>query len=668
MIVGIQNEILKIHSLGLLKKLLEDKTTRANIIWATDAYKDRGIKYERDQEIKVDLVTGLNSDVIKNRARKEMEHQAERTRQHAEVFTPLWICKMMNECTDEGWFADNEHPFQKHRIIKFREDKTWQKYVDSRLLEITCGEAPYLVSRYDVSNGESIPVSERIGILDRKLRVVSENAQTEEEWLGWTTRAFQSTYGYEFQGDNVLIARVNLLMTFEEYMEDRWRRKPSSKEYQSIANIISWNIWQMDGLTETIPYCKAEEELHQMTMFEFLNMETDDSKKKNEQPLCEIYNWRSGYRLKFCAMKERSTGTMKFDFIIGNPPYQDETTTNNRAGALYPFFYDAAKELAEKYMLISPARFLFNAGLTSKDWNKMMLEDPNLKIVYYNKNSAEVFSNTDIKGGVAIVYRDAKTKFGAIKEFIPDDNLRKIADKFKENEVSMTDIMFGGRSDLKFNDEFLAKYPSSIQDRLSAIQVRHPTVEKLGPNEEYELKSPTLDVLSYAFITEQPAEESDFYKILGLAEGKRSYRWIERKYMTPRYPENNNIDKYKVFIPKASGSGQFGETLSAPVIAIPGVSSTPTFISIGKFDTLEEAENAAKYVKTKFARALLGVLKITQDIVPSKWRYVPAQDFSSKSDINWKKSIHEVDEQLYRKYELTEAEIKFIEANVKEMD
>ena len=77
MIVGIQNEILKIHSLGLLKKLLEDKTTRANIIWATDAYKDRGIKYERDQEIKVDLVTGLNSDVIKNRARKEMEHQAE---------------------------------------------------------------------------------------------------------------------------------------------------------------------------------------------------------------------------------------------------------------------------------------------------------------------------------------------------------------------------------------------------------------------------------------------------------------------------------------------------------------------------------------------------------------------------------------------------------------
>lgn len=653
MIVGIQNEILKIHSLGLLKRLLEDKTTRANIIWATDAYKDRGIKFERDQEIKIELVTGSNSDVIKNRAIKEMEHQAERTRQHAEVFTPLWICKMMNECTDDGWFdLNNPHPFNKVEKIEFQATKTWKKYVDSRLLEITCGEVPYLVSRYDVSNGESIPVSERIGILDRKLRIVNENTELEDEWLEWATRAFQSTYGYEFQGDNLLIARVNLLMTFEEYMEDKWKRKPSLKEYQSIANIISWNIWQMDGLTDTIPYCKAEEEIHQITMFEFFNMDIADETKRDEQPLCEIYNWRSGHRFKFRTMKERSTGTMKFDFIIGNPPYQDETTTNNRAGALYPFFYDAAKKLADKYMLISPARFLFNAGLTSKTWNQMMLNDPNLKVVYYNKNSAEVFSNTDIKGGVAIVYRDSETDFGAIKEFIPNDILRRIADKFKNNEQSMTDIMFGGRSDLKFNEEFLLRYPESVTDRLKAIQVKHPTVEKLGPNEEYELKSSTFDVLYYVFTEEEPkVSEESYYKILGLVEGKkRTYRWIERKYMTPRYPENNNIDKYKVFIPKASGSGQFGETLSVPVIASPGVSSTPTFISIGKFESLLEAENAAKYIRTKFARALLGVLKITQDIVPSKWRYVPAQIFGEKSDIDWTRSIQKIDAQLYKKY------------------
>ena len=192
---------------------------------------------------------------------------------------------------------------------------------------------------------------------------------------------------------------------------------------------------------------------------------------------------------------------------------------------------------------------------------------------------------------------------------------------------------------------------------------------KYKPNEEYELKSSTLDVLHYVFTEEEPkASQENYYKILGLVEGKRAYRWIERKYMTPRYPENNNIDKYKVFIPKASGSGQFGETLSAPVVANPGVSSTPTFISIGKFESLLEAENAAKYIRTKFVRALLGVLKITQDIVPSKWRYVPAQIFGEKSDIDWTRPIQEIDEQLYKKYGFDETEIEFIETNVKEMD
>ena len=255
-IVGIQNEILKIHSLGLLKRLLEDKTTKTNIIWATDAYIDKGTRFERNQEIKVELITGEHSDVIKNRARKELEHQAERTKQHAEVFTPLWICKQMNDLTDDGWFERQDNIEAARILVKKRK---WEDYVDSRKLEITCGEAPYLVSRYDVSSGESITVSERIGILDRKLRVVNENTDNENDWMKWVIRAYQSTYGYEFQGDNLLIARVNLLMTFEEYLEDRWKRKPTIKEYQNIANIITWNIWQMDGLSCTIPYCKAEE-------------------------------------------------------------------------------------------------------------------------------------------------------------------------------------------------------------------------------------------------------------------------------------------------------------------------------------------------------------------------------------------------------------------------
>ncbi len=203
--------------------------------------------YERNKEITIQAVTGHNAGVIKTRARKALESQEKRTRQHAEIFTPLWLCNLMNNQTDEEWFGRKEvfnkdgEPTEK---VKFPEGKTWQKYIKSRRMEITCGEAPFLVSRYDVETGEMIPVSKRIGILDRKLRTVSENTETEAEWMKWTIRAFQATYGYEFQGDNVLIARVNMLMTFEEHLEDRWGRKPSYREYEKFANIIAWNIWQ----------------------------------------------------------------------------------------------------------------------------------------------------------------------------------------------------------------------------------------------------------------------------------------------------------------------------------------------------------------------------------------------------------------------------------------
>lgn len=358
---------------------------------------------------------------------------------------------------------------------------------------------------------------------------------------------------------------------------------------------------------------------------------------------------------------------MKFDFVIGNPPFNETTEVNNRSGALYPLFYDEAKTLTDKYLLISPARFLFNAGLTSKEWNKKMLSDPHLKVEYFNKVSGEVFANTDIKGGVAIIYRDATQNFGAIEEFIPDENLRNLLSEIKKTDyVPMTNIMYGGRSDLKFNELYLQHYPNTKEDRLKAIQKKHPKVLKLGVNEEYELKSPTLDILDYTFYNEEPKNKEDYYKLLGLVGKERVYRWIERKFMTPRY-DDNNINHYKVFIPKAIGSGRFGEVMSTAVAAEPGTSSTPTFISIGKFNTIEEAENTIKYTKTKFARALLGVLKITQDNIPSKWKYVPVQNFTNSSDIDWGKSISDIDKQLYKKYKLKQKEIDFIEENVKEM-
>ena len=360
---------------------------------------------------------------------------------------------------------------------------------------------------------------------------------------------------------------------------------------------------------------------------------------------------------------------MKFDAVVGNPPYQESIDGYNRQEPIYQYFYDSAESIGEKYCLISPARFLFNAGLTKKSWNLKMLNNPNITVIYYKPNSEELFQNTDIKGGVVAVYYDRNKRFGAIEKFIPDDNLKKIASHFEANpDINFPSIMFGGRSDLKFNDEFIKDYPNTITVRLSQIQLNHPEVSNLGPGEEYELKSSTLEVLPFVFKNERPDVPDEYYRILGLIKGKRVLRWIEKKYMNPRYPNKNNIDKWKVFIPESNGNGFFGEALSTPSIGEPSDSSTPTFISFGTFDTKDEANNASKYIRTKLVRSLLGILKITQHNPISNWTYIPLQDFTLNSDIDWTKSISEIDQQLYKKYQLSKEEITFIEDNVQPMD
>lgn len=361
--------------------------------------------------------------------------------------------------------------------------------------------------------------------------------------------------------------------------------------------------------------------------------------------------------------KKGEEGTMKFDAVVGNPPYQEEVS-ENRKRAIYPYFYDVAKQLSDKYSLISPARFLFNTGLTPKDWNKKMLEDNHLKVVKFVQDATKIFPHTDIKGGIVIIYRDAKTDFGAIKEFIADENLMRLASHFTKFDNSLSEIVFSGRADLKFTDKFLEKYPQSKEDRLKAIQQRHPNTKVLATNEEYELKSSTFNVLPYVFKNDPPADEQDYYKILGLFSKNRVYRWIEKEYMKPRYPKKNNIDFYKVLVPESNGEGTFGESLSNPIVVGPSVSSTPTFISIGIFKEKSEADNLLKYIKTKFSRALLGICKKTQHNAASMWAYVPMQDFTSESDIDWSKPIPEIDQQLYKKYGLSQEDIDFIEKKV----
>ena len=297
----------------MLDLLLCDKTTKKNIIWATDTYENFGRGFYDDVEMNATALL-WHPDLIRPRIQKSLEAQAQRTRKKAEVFTPAWLCNLMNNHCDEDWFertgvfnTENEdHTWTvTEEKIEFSECKKWQRYVDSRRLEITCGEAPYLVSRYDVSTGERIvPPIRRIGMLDRKLRIVNENTDTYEEWLKWAIRAFEACYGYEYQGDNVLIARINLLLTFTDYYEERWERQPDIRLLRQMANKIAWNIWQMDGLNDTVPLGKPFEEFEQMTLLNVFDTEEENRDTSHSVP-CKIYDWRRGNSLQFKKLKEK---------------------------------------------------------------------------------------------------------------------------------------------------------------------------------------------------------------------------------------------------------------------------------------------------------------------------------------------------------------------------
>jgi len=364
---------------------------------------------------------------------------------------------------------------------------------------------------------------------------------------------------------------------------------------------------------------------------------------------------------------------MKFDAVVGNPPY-DEQLTNNRKTPIYPYFYDSSFTIAKISILISPARFLFDAGLTNKQWNKKMLNDKHIKVLLYEDDASIIFPNTDIKGGVAVIKRDLDSNYGATKQFIKNEEIRKLHERIcKVKFISISSIIIGGRADFLMNNRFHEAYPNAKSDLLKAIQESASVKGKniptaLAPGSDNEIVTSTLEILSYAFLPQKPFKTEDYYEIAGVIKNKRVSAWVKKEYLTTRRPDNNNIEFFKVFIPKSMGSGTFGEVLSQPLIGSPDMTSTPTFLRVGKFITKLEAENCSKYIKSKFARAMLGIKKVTQDNAVPVWQYVPLQDFTQNSDIVWSKSISEIDKQLYKKYNLSKEEIAFIEEKVQPMD
>ena len=618
--IDIREDDLLALSAEVLDTLLRDHTTGKNIFWATHDYEALGSEYDYHSEILPRLITGERGMVIRPRVLKSKEQQTGRVKDMAEVFTPSWVVKMMVDNVDFD--------------------------VNTICLELTCGEAPFLVSRYDAATGEPIAINERMGILDRKLRMVNGRQLNDKEWLQQVRQAFESTYGYEWQGDSLLLARENMLYTFIDYYKARYGSTPEISLLQDFAEIISWNLWQMDGLSYRIPQEKTKEQPKiELSFF-------DEAPAEAPAPPCIIMDWQKRKSIKVNDIKKRQTKNrdiMKFDVIIGNPPYQEEVEGTSNP-PIYNFFMDESYKNGQIVELITPARWLFNAGKTPKEWNKKMLSNSYLKVLTYERDSSKIFSNTDIKGGVTITYYDSEKKISPIGHFIIYDEMRSVKEKIQPFlDTNLSSWIYAPES---------YKFTKLMHDEHIDLE------EKMSAGHKYDVTTNVLDKLKdIVFFENKPNDGQEYVRIIGLENTKRVYRWILSSYINPP----NNFNNYKVILPKSNGSGVFGETLSSPFVGEEGVGHTQTFISVGQLKTKTEADSLLKYLKTKFCRALLSILKVTQDNKRATWAYVPLQDFTSSSDIDWSKSIAEIDEQLFDKYGLDETERNFIRTKVKEM-
>lgn len=633
---------------AVLDTLLKDKSTGKNIIWATDPPEElQTVMYEPvtdRSQITAQQLGLTHYEVVLPRMMKQTDTQQQRTRKKGEVFSPAWVCNKMNNALDADWFGalraeesagqftvelpqgwkTVETPVQ-FPVCKGR-TPAWVQYVQSRRLEVTCGEAPFLASRYDAATGEMIPVARRIGILDRKLRVVSENAVTEDEWRKYATHAVQSTYGYEYQGDNLLLARVNLLLTYAEHLQARWQRKPAKEELQPIANIISWNLWQMDGLHLSVPGGKPQPEAEQLDLFSIFGA----AEPQPPTVSCKVKNWRKGSHgttQNFETIQEGST-SMKFDYVIGNPPYQiSDGGAGVSATPIYNRFIEAIKTTHPGAIcLIIPAKW-YSGGKGLDKFREKMLGDRHISTLVDYSNSLDVFPNVDVAGGVCyFVWKEAyngKCKY---------TNYRN------------------GKATTAYRD--LNEFQTFIR-----YPVASEIVKKVKEDGELTLDKVVSSRKPFGLATTaKPMKTGDI--TLRYNGGRGPYKSTEIRVGTEM------IDQWKIIISRltAEHAGQPAKdgkyrVLSTMELLKPDEICSETYLVAGAFDSKEEATNYMDYLKTQFVRFLILQIAMTQQLSKASFAFVPCQDFSRK----W------TDKQLFEKYDLSSEEVNYIQGMIKEM-
>lgn len=457
--------------------------------------------------------------------------------------------------------------------------------------------------------------------------IINKTGQPEWRTVGEPTKIWSK--------DDVKILEINsksgmypLLAAYNIYTRLLKRQnQPEDKVYKRLwAKVLSENIYVLckSPMAKTITIRTLAGYTHTRTNVAYVDRLVEKLQKEKEYNLINELQKEFGVNVRFNA-------------VVGNPPYQVNTDTNF-ATPVYHLFVEAAKSLDPDYVsLIHPARFLFNGGATPKEWNSFMLNDKHLSVPFYEANSQKVFSNVDIKGGVCITFWDKhQTNGGLGGKFVAYEELRAILEKVGSGGLDKLVSTAGGSPTIRYED-------------------------KLGRKRSYFRTSAFFDLPDV--FSEVKDREHDI-EIIGLQRGnKRSVRYVSSKML-----RDPNLDRWKVLVPESNGTGAIGEVMSTPMVGKPFVACTESFIQIGSFGSEEEVLNCMSYIKTKFCRALLGTLKVTQHNPKSTWKNVPIQDFSTASDIDWTASIEKIDMQLYKKYSLTEKEIEFVETNVKAME
>lgn len=644
---------------GLLNRLLKDRTTGKNIIWATDEYEKYGKRYGAGCEIKPSLIIGKNTTLIQPRVKKSKSEQQNRTRNKAEVFTPSWICNEMNNHCDAEWFGrDNVFNTQNgtgwipnpDKIVFDNPKKIWQKYVDLRCLEITCGEGPYLVSRYDTTTGEYLPVHRRIGILDRKLRIVSENTITEPDWWKWVQRAFQSTYGYEYQGDSLLLARENLLWTFIDYYDCKFHQPPPIAYLNKIADIISWNLWQMNGLTDFTPCGLTPEAGNQLTLFECEMPPECDTIKP-----CRVKNWRTKEIHNFKDLK--GAAKMKFDFCIGNPPYQEETAKKETANgqkrrrSIFQYFQQAADQTCSicSVLIYPAARWIHRSGKGMAQFGLEQINDKTLHKLIVYPDATEVFPSIEISDGISIVikkpqknsntfeyvYREKGKEFQiSVKnpgeDLMPIDprdtsianKLRNFAQKYNFPyiyESVLSQKLFGIESD------FVEKNPDKVRPWTPDAKIDLNTEVKLLTNDK-----------------------------AGSA-GRAQWFIVNRNIINQG---QQYIDTFKVAVSSANAAGKKRDSQMEVIDNHSAFGRAR--VALKSFKTEKEAQNFFNYAKTyliKYAFLLTG------DALTSLGKTVPdLLDYTDKNKmLDFGKDL---DQQLFKLVGLTKDEIEYVKEKI----